>query len=118
MTRSIQEVFNEIESWGPNIAEELAKRGIKGRQGCPEKCPMAVFILTQTDPTEVAELEVQGYSTYYGPDQFNMEYIDNPRNMEDFVIGFDEGEYPNLDINEEEEKEPVPEPDPDQYPLW
>lgn len=121
MTRSIQEVFAEIESWGPNIAEELAKRGIKGRVGCPEKCPMAVYILTQTDPTDVAELTVEGYGTFFGPNLYDMQYISNPDNMTEFIEHFDDGAYWSLDVrSDEEDREPEPdqEIDPDQYPLW
>jgi hypothetical protein len=115
MTRPIAEVFQEIESWGDDVAGELLRRGIKGKPSCSEKCPMAVYILTQTDPKEIFDIEVEGYCTRYTTDGFDWDYIDNPPNMEDFIMAFDEGEFPDLDISEEKEDPPT---DPDQYPLW
>jgi hypothetical protein len=119
MTRPIVDVFKEIATWGPadSVAEELRKRGIKGKPDCTTACPMAVYILKETSPDEVSELEVEGFNTYYGPDVFSLEVIENPDNMWLFVENFDGGEYPFL---RQEEKEEIPDPptDPDQYPLW
>lgn len=120
MTRPIKEVFEEIATWGDadDVAEELRKRGVKGKPDCTTACPMAVYILKETSPDEVGEIEVEGFTTYYGPNQFEQSAIENPKNMWLFVEFFDGGHYPFL--RQEEEKQEVPDPptDADQYPLW
>lgn len=95
MTRGIAEVFAEIETW-TNVADELTKRGIKGKPDCSERCPMANYIIGETDPHKVSLVDVQLTSTSYASRVGELDFIDNPVNMSRFIAGFDEGAYPDL----------------------
>ena len=101
MSRSIKEIFGEIARWN-DVEHELLKRGIKGQKGCDTRCPMAVYIIGQTSPAEVTEVAVDTYTTTYRTPymtELDADFvIDNPENMSDFIIDFDEGDIPSLDL--------------------
>lgn len=93
--RSIDEVFAEIATW-TNFPDELSKRGITGTPDCSESCPMANFIVGETDPKEVSMLTVDAYVTSYWGPHGDLHEIDNPALMDRFIIGFDDGDFPDL----------------------
>jgi hypothetical protein len=95
MARPVREVLAEISTW-IDIADELAKRGIKGRPNCGKSCPMAVYILGEVSPIEVLSIHVDQWGTdVWGPEG-GCEGFDNPQNMRNFIADFDDGVYRDL----------------------
>lgn len=95
MARLIDDVFAEVATWW-NVAHELSKRGIKGTPECTDKCPMAVYIISETSPDEVSKISVDtGETTIWNREGVERK-LENPANMNQFIPDFDEGEYRDL----------------------
>lgn len=92
MTRTVEEVFDEIKTWG-DPAEEFRRRGIKGIPENACECPFARFIKQETG---VEDINVSNNDTIIGPEGGEQVWFINPDNMFEFIQEFDEGEYPEL----------------------
>lgn len=100
VARTVEQIVDDIGRWA-NCGDELEKRGVRGDRDCPTSCPMANYILTLTDPSDVKAIWVDFDGVVYTNSNDDKWYIPAPDNMSKFIEEFDEGLFPTLDNHPE-----------------
>lgn len=79
------------------VAGTLLSLGACGNVGEPRSCPVFIY-LNHKGHTQVKEVDDRSISTYD-----NNDYA-TPEPVAAFILAFDEGKYPSLDIMRDEEE--------------
>lgn len=83
--KSVQEIYSLF------VAE-----GVKGKKGKDDSCPIATYVLMRTgEKVRVYETEVE-----YNWDIWTRDRFTNSTGMEEFVLEFDAGRFPELECPE------------------
>jgi hypothetical protein len=87
----------ELGDTADEVAESLRNRGIGGKRGCGDRCPLANFLCRETGVSD-AEVTDQDISVAAKGDIFHSgAYFLATEPIHDFVTAFDAGRYPLLE---------------------
>jgi hypothetical protein len=92
----LAQLVSSLGNTADEIAGNLHKMGILGKQFCDEDCPASNFLKMHgyVFPSVYLSQTVT-FPSEDAPDD-NMIEIDNPPQLSDFIHNFDEGMYPDL----------------------
>jgi hypothetical protein len=91
--KSIKELLNELGGNEKEIAQSLRAKNIKGVRNSYISCPIANYL--RTSKSNVCKINT---STYWS--SVNDESFEHPQAVTDFIIAFDDMNYPDLIENE------------------
>lgn len=90
----IKRALRDLGETPDEIAQALTDKDCQGVRGHHAKCPLAVYLRRVVPDATVSMFEISHKGLFGYPRR-----VETPREVRRFVYRFDDGAYPELDIN-------------------